>query len=296
MLFQANPYLWSFQDLTLNELLEVTDILAHSSPQVRPIFECVKIYVKLDESGNVAYARHQNDFLGVDKHVIIERIKDLAVADAIEEALDYVESTISSFWPFRPGSTTWCLLEILDPRINIAAAKNFKKIIIREAVRIDLNGNCTRSSLLERMFSRMKKDIEQACDQVYIIDPITHLRNVSGTGIYTELKADLVGLAALEGGLDLTIGSLTKASQKYLQESLKQFSDELFLGNADTILSEAGFFNTAFSIESFPGVNVQLDDLTFRMSGSFIKQKEEVMLEKKKAKKLSFPPLFGWRS
>ena len=296
MLFQANPYLWSFQDLTLNELLEITDVLAHSSPRVRPIFECVKVYAKLDGSGKVVYARHQSDFLGIDKHIIIERIKDSAVADAVAEALDYIESTIPSFWPFRPGSATWCLLEILDPRINIAGTKNFKKIIIREAVRIDLKGNCTRSPLLERMFDRMKKDIQQTDDQVYIVDPITLLRNVSGTGIHTELKADLCAIAALEGGLDLTIGDLTKSTQKYLQESLKQFSDGLFLGNADTILSEAGFYDTIFSIGSFPGVNVQLDDLTFRISGSFIKQKEEVMLERKKGKKLSFPPPFGWRA
>ena len=97
MLFQTNPYLWSFHDLTLSELLEITDALAHSSPVVRPIFECVKIYVKLDETGTAKYARHKNDFLGVDKGVIVKRVKDPAIAGAVEEALDYVDTNYHEF-------------------------------------------------------------------------------------------------------------------------------------------------------------------------------------------------------
>ena len=183
----------------------------------------------------------------------------------------------------------------MDPRINIAGTKNPTKIIIREAARIDIKGNCTKSPLLERMFNRMKKDIEQTGDEVYIVDPSTHLRNVSGTGVYTELKADLIGIAALEGGLGLTIGELTKSTQEYLNESIKRFCDGLFLGNANTIFSDAGLHESTFSLESFPGVNVELGGLLFRMSGSFIKRKEAI-LKRKIAKKTSFPPLFGWRA
>ena len=98
MLFKPTPYLWSLEGLTLNELAEVADTLSHSSVPVRPIFECVKVYIKLDENSNVRYARHINDFLGLDKVAVVSRIKDPMVREAVEDALNYVEHGV--YWKF----------------------------------------------------------------------------------------------------------------------------------------------------------------------------------------------------
>lgn len=297
MLFKPTPYLWSLEGLTLNELAEVADTLSHSSVPVRPIFECVKVYIKLDENSNVRYARHINDFLGLDKAAVVSRIKDPMVREAVEDALNYVEQTIKTYWPFRPGSSTWCLLEILDPKINIAGMENPRRIIIREATRIDIKGSFSKSPLLERMFSRMKVDITRDEDPVYVVDPIVYLRNISGTGVYTELKADLIGIAALEGGMELRVEELSKTSQSYLVEAVKRFSDGLFLGNSEFILSETVIHEEKqFYLESFPGINVELGARAFRLSGSFLRRKDKIVTKRRKAKKTSFPPLMAWRS
>lgn len=295
MLFRANPYLWSFDDLTLNSLLELADILAHSSPEARPIFECVKVFVRLDEQGGLRYTRHKNDFFGVEKEEIVSRIKDPHVASAVNEALSNIETTIPGIWPFRPGSTTWCLLEILDPRIRIAGSKNSQSVIVREAVRIDIKGNKTSSSLIERMFSRLKEDLAHIDDGIYIVDPVVYLRNTSGSGAYATLRSDITGIAALEGGLDLSVGDLSVSTHQYLQEAIKRFSDKLFLANSRTILSESGLHSQEFLLNKFPGINVKIGEMKFRLVGSFMDRKEEILLERKKAKKQSLPPLFGWR-
>ena len=297
MLFKANPYLWSLHGLTLYEMMQMTDSLAHNAVVVRPIFECVKVYVKLDESGHVRYARHLKDFLGSDKTTIINRMKDPVVSEAVKEALDYVEETLPDFWPFRPGSASWCLLEILDSRINVAGVENPTKIIIREAVRIDIKGNKSHSSLLDRMFERMKQDIIQAQSDVYVIDPIVHLRNVSGSGVYTALKSTVEGIAALEGNLNLAIDELSNTTYRHLVEAVKEFADGLFLANSGTILNETAIHeDSQFYLDTFPGINVELGDRTFRLTGSFLKAKEELARSKKRDRVSTFPPILGWRS
>ena len=297
MLFQPTPLLWSCETLTLDEIADVADQLAHSSPLVRPIFECVKIYVKLDEASQPRYARHVNDFVGVEKDNIIRRIKDDHVREAVDDALGYVEETLAEVWPFRPGSASWCLLEILDPRIRIAAPENPQQIIIREALRIDINGNKTSSPLLKRMFARMGSEIASRGYDLYIIDPAVYLRNISGTGVYTELKSDIIGIGALEGGTQLKISELSSATRQYFNNACKKFADGLFLANSGTMLSEAiGRVDDRFCLDTFPGINVVIGEQSFRLSGLFLEQKKRALDKNRKAKKRSFPPPIPWRS
>ena len=124
-----------------------------------------------------------------------------------------------------------------------------------------------------------------------------YLRNTSGSGTYTELKSNLTGIGALQGGMQLTIAELTKATKACLIEAIKQFADGLFLANAGTILNESTVIeDQQFYLESFPGINVAINDRSFRLSGSFLARKEQIQAENRAAKKQSFPPLFAWRS
>ena len=294
MLFSVNPYLWSIDDLSLDDILEIADILTHKTPEVRPIFECVKVYAKLDEHSQVKYARHKSDFCGVGKQDIIDRMKDPIVSDVVAEALQEIEDSIIDVWPFRPGSATWCLFEILDPAIRIAGWENTHGIIVREAVRIDIKGNKSHSSLTNRMFARMREDIKRSDSLQFIFDPVLHLRNVSGTGVYTSLRADVVAISAAEGGTQLPVCELSEVAQGFLMNSLKKFADHLFLANSTSLLHESLEESEAL-LDHFPGINVKIKDLTFRLSGSFLNRKEKLVLAESSPKS-SFPLPLPWRS
>lgn len=292
MLFRAAPHMWNLDGLTLLEANNLANILAHGEIPVRPIFECVKVYAKLDENSEFRYARHLKDFSGIEKSELAARMKSPIVREAVSEALDYVEETLIEYWPFRPGSSTWCLLEILDSRINIAGMENPTKIIVRKATRIDIKGNKTSSPLVGRMFERMCHDINNACENVYVVDPVVYLRNISGSGAYSDLKTILEG-ATLEGGWDQEISALSGPTQDCIIESIKEFADELFISNSETMLSETMVYeDRQFYLDTFPGINVKIEERVFRLSGSFIKSKESLLEEKKN----SYPPLFAWRA
>lgn len=293
MLFSVTPYLWNIGDLTLDDVLEVTDKLAHDAVLVRPVFECVKLYAKLDENSNLRYARHTDDFLGTNREDVIQRMSDSSVTEALNAAFDYMEETLPAIWPFRPGSSSWCLLEILDPRIMIAGSENPSKIIIREAVRIDIKGNKTKTQLLDRMFRTFTSRIIENSFEAYIIDPKVYLRNASGTGIYTTLKSEIFEICKSSGFENPSISDLSLINRQTLVEIMKDFTDGLFLANSHTILSESAVGDDLqFCLETFPGINVDIEGLSFRLSGSFLARKRSIIAESNKTKKrlLPLPP------
>jgi len=186
------------------------------------------------------------------------------------------------------------LFEILDPAICIAGWENSQRVIVREAVRIDIKGNKTSSPLIDRMFARMREDIKRSDSSQFIFDPVLHLRNISGTGVYTDLRADVAAISAAEGGTRLSVRELSEQSQNFLVASLRKFADRLFLANSTSLLYESLEESEAL-LDHFPGINVKIDGLAFRLSGSFLSRKEEIVLEGE-AQKSTLPLPLPWRS
>jgi hypothetical protein len=144
------------------------------------------------------------------------------------------------------------------------------------------------------MFTRMREDIKRTSGSQFIFDPVLHLRNVSGTGVYTDLRADIVEISAAEGGTQLQTHELSETAQGFLTGSLKRFADHLFLANSTSLLYES-LEESEVLLDHFPGINVKIKDLAFRLSGSFLSRKEELVLEESSPKS-SFPLPLPWRS
>ena len=261
MLFRPKPYLWDIDKITLDEVLSLADKVAHDEIVVRPIYECVKVYARITESGEMTYARHRFD-LGtriVSAEEISERIKDSARSAAVLNALKEVEDVSYTSWPFQPGSASWCLLEILHPEIKVAGPINCPAIIFRNANRIDHNGNISRSKLLENLFLSFQKELESITRDGYftiVFDPSVSLKNTSGTGAFTTLKEAII------------------ADPLRFAEALQAFATDIVTENFE--------IDPAY----FPGINVTLDDQHFRLTGeAFIKSKKLLISEKKEQQK-----------
>ncbi len=193
----------SIHDISSEKLIAVADFLCHSSPCVRPVYECVKIFARLSESGQFTYARHPSD-LGtkiVTANEISSRMNDPARRLAIGEALYVVEEACKDIWPFAPGSSSWIQLEVLDPSIKLAGPENEQAVIFRRAVRLSRRG-ITRSTLLERMFSAFSRDaksLQEVKDGRFLIDPQVVLRNTSGSGIFRKFESTMSADFLIEG-------------------------------------------------------------------------------------------------
>ena len=226
-------------DLKDDELLEVADILCHQSPVVRPIFECVKVFVRLHESGEFTYARHPLD-LGSQRIAapqISSRMNDPIREQVVLDALNAMEEACADAWPFAPGSSSWVLLEILHPRIVINGMQNSPTIIFRKAVRLNFEGKHSSTPLIERMFEKLGKNIREQDVAVggfaFRVDPKLKLNNISGTGVFTKLSSD----------------------DSLYTEAKTEFIDELLESNFDIpVHQNPGFYfsigGNAFSIRS----------------------------------------------
>ena len=104
---------------TLENYLNIADALCHSELEVSPVFECVKVFARINAEGKFVYARHKFDLgnSNISSLQIAERIKDPKRSAAVLQALFEVEEKCYSVWPFSQGSATWVLLEILHPEI-----------------------------------------------------------------------------------------------------------------------------------------------------------------------------------
>jgi hypothetical protein len=236
------------------KLLEVADFLCHKTPVVRPIFECVKVFIRLHESGKFTYARHSSDLdiPMTSAYDMSSRMKSLERRLAVKEALEEVETRCQDTWPFSPGSSSWVLLEILHPEIKIIAAENKPAIIFRKAVRLNSQGEQTTTPLLERMFNSFKLTSTGKGTFQFFIDPVIKLSNISGTGIFTEFRKQA------EDALHLTDGKLSPAAKPprfFSEEAVSDFIDGLLESNFELPLcANPGFYfrfeNTIYQIRS----------------------------------------------
>jgi len=183
-------------ELSDDKLLEMADILCHRKPVVRPIFECAKVFVRLHEQNVFTYARHPFD-LGaqlITASQISSRMNDPVREQIVLKALFAMEERCTDLWPFAPGSSSWVLLEILHPYIIINGKQNSPTIIFRKATRLNFKGVHSTTPLIERMFDKLRSNIEKqdisVADFSFRVDPTLVLNNVSGTGVFTKLFSE----------------------------------------------------------------------------------------------------------
>ena len=246
------------------KLLEIADFLCHQSPVVRPIFECVKIFARLHETGEFTYARHPFD-LGtniVRAEDIASRMKDPGRQVAVLQALEEVERECAASWPFSPGSSSWILLEVLHPEIKIAAAENPPAVIFRKATRLSSSGNLTTTPLLERMFKTFAP-VNSGGSFRFIIDPTIQLPNISGSGVFTTFHQQVEGILYLTEGQQFSEFS---GLGSFAEETVGEFIDGLL---------ESNF---SLSLDSNPGFYFSFEDSIYQVRSKLFsaKKKEEV--------------------
>ena len=233
----------NFRDCSSADTLRIADYLCHGNPHVRPIFECVKVFVRLHHSGAFTYARHPHH-LGtevVTAYDVSSKIQDDHRREAVNEALAVVEESFSGSWPFAAGSSSWVLLEILHPSIQINGGINESAVIFRKAVRLSAKGEQTETPLLERIFSTIQMPQTKE-GWNFVVDPKVELANTSGSGIFTVLREQFEGMLFLTEGDDLSsFNGLHEAAK----ESLQDFSNKLLEKNFAIPLNEnPGFYFT----------------------------------------------------
>ena len=212
----------SLQQLERNELLEIASKICHDSIEVFPIFECVKVFARLNESGQFTYARVKEDVASNNISLldVCSRLKSHGRRQIVESALLAFEKFAADVWPFAPGSSSWIQLEILHPEISKNSTKNVPTILFRRACRLSTleSSEPQTSPLLERMFVRMSKTCPESSDGFSVVfRPSFRLKNVAGTGIFTEVLESTDAKAA------------------------SRLSDAVLLEN-DVLLSSPGFY------------------------------------------------------
>lgn len=233
----------NLRDLDGTELLEVADFLCHQSPIVRPIFECIKVFARLHESGNFTYARVPSDLgsqvvSAIDMSARMKHSKRCAV---VLQALEVVENNCHESWPFSAGSSSWVLLEILHPEIRIAGSSNSPTVVFRKAVRLSPRGIPSTSPLLERMFNsfHVPEGVQTAGWQ-FKVDPTAQLWNVSGDGVFTRLREQVEGMIHLSESNDL---SGYKTLLEIFEKTTSEFVDDLLESNfSGALVSNPGFY------------------------------------------------------
>lgn len=183
--------------LTPQELLVISEVMCCGSTVVLPIYECVKIFARLNSDQKFTYARHPDD-LGSDitthSH-IVQRFRNEERSKVVLEALQCMESTMSDCWPFAPGSSSWIQLEILDPSIRMKGPVNKPTIVFRRAVRLSrLSKRLSISStpLIENIFSSSKSLMPEFAGRFKIsFAPQLKLKNLAGSGLMSESRLDI---------------------------------------------------------------------------------------------------------
>jgi hypothetical protein len=187
----------TLHDLAPHELLTVSEHICHNSVYAVPIYECVKVFVRLDADGLFTYARHPSD-LGtarVTSTNITNRFRNEDRSRVVLEALNNVTDNLTDCWPFKAGSASWLQLEILDPTIRFNGPINKPTIIFRRAVRLSgLNKqlSITSTPLIENMFLRLKEDLPFHMGRFSVsFAPQVRLKNIAGSGIISESKTNI---------------------------------------------------------------------------------------------------------
>ena len=266
---------YKLADIDNSDLLEIADFLCHQCPIVRPVFECVKVYVRLHESGRFTHARHPLD-LGtsvVSARDIAERMKTKNRELIVLSALTEVEKTCTDIWPFSAGSSSWVLLEILHPEIRMAGSSNTPMVIFRKAVRLNSRGQQVTTPLLERMFEKLKGDLdsgELGEDFRLIPDPVIKLSNISGAGVFADFQEQVRGMMHLAEGKSF---SSAPGLSSYSREVIEDFIDGILENNF------------AIPLASNPGFYFKFKESTYSI------RSDQFLTEKKQQKKVDLPPL-----
>ena len=244
MLFsRSTPVLSS--DFRLSEYFELADFLCHTEPVVAPVFECVKVFARINTAGQFTYARHRFN-LGsqtVSKYEIVEKIGGKHRSAIILSALNELENKCFDIWPFAPGSASWCLLEILHPKIKLASEGNNPTVLFRRANRISPKGILSESKLLKDVFITLEDELPSIESDLFdfVLCPEVRLQNISGSGAYTKFKSELDAISYLCGQEDKS----TSMIDNMLRENLHAAFNELI----DVILES----NFSISLERNPG-------------------------------------------
>ena len=187
----------TLQSLPAHELLAVSEYLCYNSPNAAPIYECIKVFMKLTPDGDFTYARHPDD-LGLGKitaPIIVGRFRNKDRSEVVLEALQAVEEALLESWPFQPGSASWLQLEILDPMIRFSGPINKSTVVFRRAVRLNrLNKKLSISStpLIENIFSRLEHDLPSHIGKFSTsFSPLIKLKNIAGSGVISEGRMNI---------------------------------------------------------------------------------------------------------
>jgi len=179
-------------DLSVEEIQVIAEDLCFGKLDASPIYECVKVFAKVNSSGQMTYARHSSD-LGTSTTTaqdITSRFKREDIKQVVSEALALVEAHVLPHWPFAHGSSSWVQLEILDKSIRQKGPINPPAIVFRKAVRLSNSKKVSAistSPLVERMFSGFSDVLPNHIGRFAVIyNPKLTLKNLAGTGILSE--------------------------------------------------------------------------------------------------------------
>ncbi len=186
-----------FHDIPPSDLISVIEALCHNSIEAFPVYECVKVFARVTDDGQLTYARHKSD-LGttvVPAQDIVSRFRNDEVRETTAEALRLIEENLTAIWPFAPGSSSWLQLEILDKTIRQNGPINRASIVFRKAVRLSSTNEgvkLTSTPLIERMFSQLKETLPSTLGRFSLVyQPSFTLKNIAGSGLVTESKERL---------------------------------------------------------------------------------------------------------
>ena len=271
---------------TLENYLNIADALCHSQLEVSPVFECVKVFVRLNEDSEFVYARHKFDLgsANVDKAQLASRIKDPQRQQAVISALTEVEERCLDTWPFSAGSATWVLLEILHPDIKLASSGNNPTVIFRTANRISSKGNLSETTLTKSLFSRFQEsEYDTSGEYSFSFNPTIRLKNTSGSGIYTKFREEHESVAFLAGDPTKKLDDIPSAISEHYRDSFFEMVGSLLEYNFD------------ISLDTNPGFMFILNENLYRVQGREFSKKRKEASQCKNSTPLRAPLPFGFR-
>lgn len=183
------------QDLNDDELLSLAETLCHGAIEAFPIYECVKVFARLDESGSLTYARHRDDIgsVRVTCEDVASRMKDESRSSVVLNALSAFEKVSVPEWPFAPGSSSWLQLEILHPTLRCKGPANEPTVVVRRACRLRSSvttAEVVSSPLVDRIFESFRFKCPASAGEYKIsFAPSFRLKNIAGSGLITESAA-----------------------------------------------------------------------------------------------------------
>ena len=178
------------------DMMAIAESLTLDQPVAYPVFECVKVWCRLDSNNAIVFARDKNDVIlgGVSHEEIVSRFKNDEVKNESFSILTDVSKCLPEVWPFMPGSNSWILIEMLSPVFSRKVGENRRTVILRESSRLSYNKGPVTSPSSEKVFQRMNKDFSYN-ETVFTGRQSSFLRSSSGDGVLTEIKERLNNLS-----------------------------------------------------------------------------------------------------